>query len=102
MARWNKRSSGVRRRLAILSRVAILPEESPDLPAAIKVRLIVEFCDPEFKSVVEEAAWFCWQNSRLDYSPIQDRLNFMQAYLPSDTATGGGRDSAFSGNSGSV
>jgi hypothetical protein len=37
--------------------------------------------DPEFKAVVEEACWFCWQNGRADFAPTKDRLNFMQSFL---------------------
>lgn len=39
------------------------------------------FADPAVKNVIEEAAWFCWQNARADFAPTKERLSFMQSYL---------------------
>lgn len=43
--------------------------------------LFDQLADPQFKSVIEEAVWFCWQYARPNYAPTRQRKQFMQAYI---------------------
>lgn len=40
-----------------------------------------QLAEPEYKSILEEAVWFCWQYARTNYAPTQERRRFMQGYI---------------------
>ena len=60
------------------------------LPEPVAAQLVETFgledmydplAEPEFKSILDEAVWFCWSTARANYSPTQERRRFMQGYI---------------------
>lgn len=63
-------------RLRLPEDVACLLAETFDLE-----EIYDRIADPEYKAVIEEAAWWCWQQARADFAPTKERLSFMRSYL---------------------
>jgi hypothetical protein len=47
-----------------------------------------QLADPQWKKIVEEAVWYCWSYGRSNYSPTNERKQFMQTYIAGRIPTG--------------